>query len=377
MNNYLDKCAQKLTKIHYSIVPNTADDFLRSHSRLKLAKKFLHRYVSLAVSGQLRREIRRIEAGMRVLWIYAGKSNFGDAIMDLSGRALLRNANIALELLTLSKLQPLFSEDDVFARVYSSVEQIEDRGYDAIVLNEFNYQSIDLKVRYFAKLPFACLFQYFYGPDRNQTLFSFAAVNAVFQRGLGDSELLEVAKPYLSVHETTRRAVDQLFSEAAPDLALAVGGIDVRRTYDAWLAVLQWLDRTGVGDAPLRVALLGSDNGLAIARDIANHAFHRLEVNSFVADLSLLEAREVVARCRLFVGCDGGLMHVAHTTDTPSLSLFAHLEPPHLRLTKRCQSLAIHSKGGVNEVAPETVARAIIGRLAPVERERNAGVPLL
>jgi hypothetical protein len=31
----------------------------------------------------------------------------------------------------------------------------------------------------------------------------------------------------------------------------------------------------------------------------------------------------------------------------------------------------------VNEVAPETVARAIIGRLAPVERERNAGVPLL
>lgn len=377
MTRYIDRCAQKLTKIPYAVVPHTADDFLRSHSRLKLAKKFLHRYLSLAVSGQLKREIRRIETGMRVLWIYVGKSNFGDAIMDLSGRALLRNSNITVELLTLPKLQPVFCEDDVFRKVYSSVEQIEDRQYDAIVLNEFNYQSIELKTQHFAKLPFACLFQYFYGPDRNQTLFSFAAVNDVFQRGLDDNELIEAAKPYLSVDETTRLAADRSLSGAAPDLALAVGGLDARRTYDAWLDVLQWLDRTACGETPLRVALLGSDNGLQVANEIAKHAFERLEIHSLVAELSLLEAREVIARSRLFAGCDGGLMHVAHTTDTPSVTLFAHLEPPHLRLTRGCRSLAIHSHGAVSGIAPEEVARAIFERLSPVERERHAGAPQL
>jgi heptosyltransferase-2 len=68
----------------------------------------------------------------------------------------------------------------------------------------------------------------------------------------------------------------------------------------------------------------------------------------------------------LFVGCDGGLMHVAHTTETPSVTLFAHLESPHLRLTNRCRSLSIQSQGAVRDIAPDRIAGAIVERLSAV-----------
>ncbi len=358
MISYINDCADKLTKIPYAVVPNTTETFVRTHSRLKLAKKYLHRYLSLRLSGQLKHEIRHIEKGMRVLWLYTGKSNFGDAIMDLSGRALLRDAGVTIDLMTLPKLQPVFGEDDIFRNVYSSVDEIADRRYDAIVLNEFNYPSIELKTKQFANTPFACLFQYFYGPDRNQTLFSFAAVNDVFRIGLSDTELGEVAKPYLRSSNSTRASAARRMPDA-PAIALAVGGIDEYRTYRHWPDVLARIDEARAGAGPLRIALLGSENGLAAADEIARHSFEQLEVVSLVAQLSLLEAREVVVRSRLFVGCDGGLMHTAHTTETPSVTLFSQREAPHLRLTRRCHSIGMQSTDAVSAIAPDAIAQAI------------------
>ncbi len=363
MLNYIDSCVERLTRIPYPVVPHDTESFLQTHSRIKLAKKYLHRHLSLRLAGQVKREIRRIEKGMRVLWLYTGKPNFGDAIMDLSGRSLLRNAGVTVDLLTLPKLQPLFREDDIFANVYSSIDEIDDRSYDALVLNEFNYPSIELKTKHFGKMPFVCLFRYFYGPDRNQTLFSFAAVNDVFGTGHGDIELTELAKPYLHCSEATRRAVRNRFP-ANPSIALAVGGINENRTYGHWLRLLRTLDAAADDSVPQQIILLGSDNGQRAADEIMRHSFERLRVASLVAQLSLLEAREAIGASRLFVGCDGGLMHVAHTTDTPSVTLFSHLEPPRLRLTRRCHSLGIQSTGRVSAIAPEAVARAIERQLA-------------
>jgi heptosyltransferase-2 len=89
MINYINTCSVKLTKIPYSVVSTNVDCFLKPHSRLKLVKKYLHRYLSLRLAGQLKREIKRIEKGMRVLWLYTGKPNFGDAIMEMSGEVSL------------------------------------------------------------------------------------------------------------------------------------------------------------------------------------------------------------------------------------------------------------------------------------------------
>jgi len=373
MFNWINDCVEKMTHVPYPLVPHDPDSFLASQSRFKLAKKYLHRYLALRVRGQVRREIRRIEPGMRVLWVYTGKANFGDAIMEMSGRALLCAAGIRVDLLTLPKLHPLFCEDDIFEHVYSSVEELDPQAYDALVLNEFNYPSIKLKLRHFAKTPFACLFRYFHGPARNQTLFSFAAVNDVFGIGLSDKTLASRAKPYLHCSEATRRTVEGQ-RPAAPAIALSVGGIDENRSYRHWPALLAMLDATDDESVPRHIVLLGSDNGLQAASEIMRQRFDRLHVVSHVARCSLLEARAIVESCRLFVGCDGGLMHVAHSTSTPSVTLFAQREPMRFFLTQQCRSLGLQSAGGASEIAPETVLEAIKGQLAEIARTCVSGI---
>lgn len=373
MFNWINDCVEKMTRVPYPLVPHDPESFLASQSRFKLVKKYLHRYLALQLRGQGRRQIRHIESGMRVLWIYTGKANFGDAIMEMSGRALLRDAGVRVDLLTLPKLHPLFCEDDIFEHVYASVEELDPREYDAIVLNEFNYPSLKLKLRHFRKTPFACLFGYFHGPARNQTLFSFAAVNDVFGVGLSDTTLARLAKPYLHYSDATRRTVEGQRPEA-PAIALSVGGIDENRSYRHWPALLAMLDAADDESVPRHIVLLGSDNGLQAASEIMRQRFDRLQVVSQVARCSLLEASAIIESCRLFVGCDGGLMHVAHSTSTPSVTLFAQREPMRFFLTERCRSLGLQSPGGASEIAPKAVAEAIKKQLAETDRSRASGV---
>ena len=358
MSDYLNTCVDRLITIPYAIVPHTSKIYLQQHSKIKLAKKFLHRYLWLKLSGQLAREIKHINKDKRVLWLYTGKSNFGDALMDMSGRALLRHAGVTIDLFTLPNLHALFCEDDIFANVYSSLDKIQDLDYDAILLNEFNYPSIRLKTKYFKNLPFACLFQYFHGPDRNQTLFSFAAINQVFNLGLNDQTLQQQAKPYLNCQPITYATV-QAILPTMPFITLAVGGIDPRRTYSNWLQILTYLDNNPSHPHPSVFVLLGSENGVNLAKTIGQHSFKHIQIVSLVNQLTLLQARAIIEKSKLFVGCDGGLMHIAHSTNTPSVTLFAYDESPHLRLTQRCHSISIHSTSKVDAIDAQEVARVI------------------
>ncbi len=367
MFDWMNHCVEKMTRIRYPIVPHDPESFLASQSRPKLVKKYLHRYLTLLAGGQRRLEAKRIEKKKRVLWLYTGKANFGDAIMEMAGRALLRDVDVAVDLLTLPKLHPLFCEDDIFQNVYASVDELDPRQYDAVVLNEFNYPSIKLKLRHFKKTPFACLFGYFHGPARNQTLFSFAAVNDVFGVGLSDEALVRLAKPYLHASSATRRSAAGKRPPGAA-IALSVGGIDENRSYRHWPALLAMLDATDDDSLPRHVVLLGSDNGLGAASEIMRQPFARLRVESHVARCSLLEAREIIESCTLFVGCDGGLMHVAHSTSTPSVTLFSHREPMRFFLTERCRSIGLQSPGAASEIAPSEIERAIRRQLAAIDR---------
>lgn len=358
MIHYLTTCAIRLVTVPYAIVPHTGKTYLQQHSKVKLAKKFLHRYLWLKFSGQLAREIKHINKNMRVLWLYTGKSNIGDALMDMSGRALLRHVGITIDLLTLPNLHALFCEDDIFANVYSSLDEIQDPHYDAILLSEFNYPSIRLKTTYFKSLPFACLFQYFHGPDRNQTLFSFAAINEIFSLGLSDLALQQQAKPYLHCQATTYAAV-QAIIPTMPFITLAVGGIDPRRTYSHWLQMLTYLDQHLSHTHPTVFVLLGSENGMQIAKTIKQYSFKSIQIVSLVNQLTLLQAQAMIEQSKLFVGCDGGLMHIAHSTNTPSVTLFASAESPQLRLTQRCRSISIQSTSLVDAIDIQKVIHAV------------------
>ncbi|PRG19663.1 heptosyltransferase [Burkholderia multivorans] len=365
MFRLIDHCVARSTSIPYESVPHDPARYLAQASKLTVAKKYLHRRWSLALGGQTALYRDTLPNDARILWLYTGKANFGDATMDMAGRSLLRGTGVKVDLLTLPKLRPLFEEDDVFANVFDRVEDALARDYDAVLLNEFNLPSIRLKRKHFRHLPFACLFGYFYGPDRNQTQFSFAATNHVFGLGLTPARLHALAQPYLGCSDLTERSVDALVPQT-PYLCIAVGGIEPRRTYDRWPELLCALDAADDLDVPPSVLLLGSDNGRDAADAIGRQAYTRFTVRSLVGKLSLLQSRAVIARSAGFVGCDGGLMHVAHTTDAGSVTLFAHAEPMHLRLTPRCKSIGIQSSGAVSDIDVDTVVSALRTKLGTV-----------
>ena len=115
---------------------------------------------------------------------------------------------------------------------------------------------------------------------------------------------------------------------------------------------------------PREVVLLGSDNGLESARELCVASPGNVRIRSLVGRLTFLQSREVVARAALFVGADGGLMHVAHSTATPSVSLFSDREPPYLRLTEACRSIGLQGSGDVDTIAPGLILNAALKQLA-------------
>ncbi|MDE1182798.1 glycosyltransferase family 9 protein [Paraburkholderia sp.] len=358
----LDSAVHRSTRIPYAGVPHEPDVFLRKTARSKIIKKYLHKSLLLKVRGQTRLEHRKAHTFRRILWIYTGKRNFGDATMDLSGRALLKGRDIEIDLFTLPTLHKLFHEDDVFRNVFHDLREVESRQYDAVLMSEYNLPSIKLKSKYFKNLPFASLFRFFYGPDRNQTSFSYAAISDVFSLGYSEQEIAALSKPYLASRAATTHSVQAMLPEQR-FIALAVGGLDANRTYRHWPELLDMIDRSNDATLPDRIVLLGSDNGQSMADALLGRTFKRLKVSSCVGTLSLLQSREVIAHASLFVGADGGLMHVAHSTPAPSVSLFSNKEPPALRLTERCNSIGIQSTGDVDDIAPNAVFDAIGKRL--------------
>ena len=150
---------------------------------------------------------------------------------------------------------------------------------------------------------------------------------------------------------------------AQPFIALAAGGIDPNRTYHRWPEFLDLLERCDTPGMPKEIVVLGSDNGLEIAQQLCATPRRDLRISSQVGKLSFLQTRALVEQSSLFVGADGGLMHVAHTTPTPSVSLFSHREPPYLRLTDACRSIGLQAEGNVDTIAPSQVMDAVLQQL--------------
>lgn len=358
----LEALTEPSTRIPYAWVYHEPDVFMQRTSALTVAKKYFHRRLRLALSGQLRHEVRHVAPQARVLWIYGGKHSVGDAVMDMSGRALLRGREGPIDLLISPGLKAVFEGDDIFRNVFDDPAAVNPADYDVVVMQEFNYPTLRIKRRFFATLPFACLFRFFHGPDRNQTQFSLAAVNDVFGLELGPDELFARAKPYLR-EETDLPAGIANQLPSGPFVVLAMGGVEPRRTYAHWRACLDAYDAAYAPGLPTGIVLLGSGNGADAATALMEAKFRHLELVSFVGQLTLRDAKRVIANASLFVGADGGLMHVAHTTRAPSVTLFAAAEPPYLRLTPRCQSTPLQTESDVSAVAPAELAETIIAAL--------------
>lgn len=367
-NNWIMSGIARSVNISYQGVDHEPQIYLENNSKLKIFKKYLNKYLLLKFNQQLPLWYQKAPKGAKILWIYVGKRNFGDAIMDVSGRALLKDKNVDMDLFTLPHLHKIFAQDDVFHHVYSDLSEIKKNNYDFILISQFDLPSIRFKTKYFKGLPFATLFGFFFGPDRNQTCFSYAGINSIFDLNLSPLEIKNQAKPYLC----TQLKEYEVFIGAMPIkpfFTISIGGIDPDRTYRQWLCFLNYLDQEAFGESIKNIILVGSDNGVEMSNLIKYKEFKNLKIDILVGRLTILETREVIARSVLFIGCDGGLMHVAHTTKTPSLSLFSVNEPHHLRLTKKCNSTPIQSSGECNEIPPHEIFKQLSAKLKSLNCE--------
>ena len=354
----VDRMVAEATRIPYPEVAHSPEEYLARISRSTVAKKYLHKRWSLRRASP-QGERATIPRGSRVLWLHTGKPNFGDVLMELSCRKLLQGQDFRVDLLTLPKLAPLFAEDEVFGRVHTDPAEVNPADYDMVLLQEYNHPSLRLLRRHFRRLPHACLFRYFYGPARNQTTFGFHAANRVFGLGLSPAEVDRRCAPDLTVSEATRESVRPLLPQE-PFVALSLGGIDPKRTYSRWPEVLTLWGQSRVreGLGPLDVVLLGSDNGAAMQASLMEAPPAGVRLTPLVGRLPLLQSQAVAGQAAVFVGCDGGLMHLAHSTGVPSVALFSVGEPPAMFLAPGYPSEPLYSADSANHIAPEAVVAA-------------------
>ena len=250
---------------------------------------------------------------------------------------------------------PIVSDE---ANYINAKTEINSKKYNIILLAEFNHRSIRIKLKHFKRLPFACLFGYFDGPDRNQTLFSYAAFCRIFKIALSSDFITTHAKPYVNCSFSTQESVVSL-KPALPYVVIAVGGVDPYRTYSNWAGLLKKYENL-TNLKIINVVLVGSGNGKSDAELLERQSYIKIKIINLVGKISLLQTRSIIMDAELFIGCDGGLMHIAHSTGIPTVTLFGVNEPSHLRLTPACNSRYIQSTGAVSEIQPEAILERVI-----------------
>jgi len=362
IKNYLRGIVALVTSIPYEAVAYNQDR-LYDESKIVLLRKYFHKFILLKFFGMLSLE-RKPAPTDRILWLFSGKDHFsyrsiGDSIMDLSGRALLKASGRKVDLLTFHNLAELFSQDDVFERIYTNINQIDVGQYDHILFTIYTPRSIRLKIQYFYSKTFSSLWKYLQiNGQYNQITYSYAAINDLFNVGLTDDEINQIAKPYLITNQTTKKIVKSL-DIADPYIVISVGGMDNSRTYEQWPEVLRLMDLKQEIFKIKKVLLVGSGNGLEMANTLTNEKYETIEIVSYVNELPILQVAELINQATIFVGTDGGLMHVAHSTNTPTVTLFTTNVDPRYRLTQSCHSFSIQSRRDVNKIAPVDIISEI------------------
>ncbi len=355
-NDWINSVLSQVTSVPSSKCPNTSDLYSARENKFVILKKYLHKYLRLRFNNQFKLKLEHVTTGQKILWVFIGKRNFGDAIMEMSGRVLLENKGFDIDLFTLPQLESLFEDDPIFKNVYSDQNRLKTENYDVVLLQEMGLASIKLKTKYLRNLPYASLFDFFYGPDRNQTYFSYYAINNIFGLNYSEEYIKDNARSFLYSKMDNHLKIKKIIPNTKY-ISISIGGIDPLRIYNEWQEFFHLLDTNGHNYC---ICLVGSSNGSTVAESIMAINYKNLEVYSLVGKLSLIETFEVIKASIAFVGCDGGLLHVATAADTPCVALFGGDSPMGLRLTKRTRAIAIQSVNTVNNIPSSQIFDSLL-----------------
>lgn len=341
----------------FPYVASDQANFVGSESfRIRWFLKLFKRKLFLRLLGQQHRILHQIPSwSARVLWINLSATSLGDALMDLSGRRLLKGMDI--DLLTAQSCSQLFLDDDVFRVVHSDYRQAwqshRRRPYDIFIVDSFSTRSVRCKALIDRRAPMISMYGFINGFEVHRTEFSFSRVSQFTPKSSPFAERI----PKLPTLGGKFRSV---FLPSRPGpwrVGIIVGGNWRHRRYSHWVDVIH-----GLG-GPEGLVLLGSDNGAEDAKKI-RAVFP--DCDDYVGKCSLLETIRLIECCSIVLAADGGLWHVATALGKPTVLLFSALtlfdsggkHVSYVTGDMRCQS--VYHPAMVDEIPPSEVVEAFV-----------------
>jgi len=329
-------------------VPNYIDAFLLQNSLFIRWIKYFKRYLFITLKGQRRLELSYIlPKHQDILWINISAPSFGDSLMDLSSRVLLKGRRI--DLFTIKNIANIYSDDKRFNNVYSSIELVSKKKYSLIIIDSYSTRSIKVKCQIAPKVNFIGMFGYFNGPEVNRVLFSFHQMNNFLNYFKSEDNINSSARATMSISEADKEIINQI---NLPEryIAIALGGEWNYRIYNKWDEVIENILKK---DDHLNIVLLGSDNANSIAKKIFSK-FVNNNIFNLVAKYSFNQTAQIINLSDITFCCDGGLMHAANSLNKTTIPLFARLTPE-MQLTDCLNTFPLFDHFDVNNIATQDV----------------------
>lgn len=332
-----------------------------------VVRRAASRRLSFWLSGQGRFRLDRIPAGARrILWIYFGENQIGDALMDLASRSLLSQAGLQVDLFTSPLVATLFEGDPWLGRVGSDAGMFAGIDYDCAIVLSNKTRPLQPKVRHFGRLPLVSLHGFFTGPNFHRGAFGAQRLADLLGRTIGDDAMADHARQKLGPPRQDAAASAAKLQDA---VALVVGGVRGDRVYEHWAPVMRQLVAAGHS----RFALVGSVNGRAQAEALIG-SLPQADIADFTGRLTLAQTRAVLDATPVVACADGGLMHLALTVRTAVVPLFTAQIAPEWRLPPNIIVNALRARAdGVSSIAPQEVSRMIARLLARTPAPATCG----
>jgi len=354
---WLERSArQSTTQPIAQAVAGNSEAYLSETGIRKLGWRNFRRQLTVNLMGQNSYYCHRASPQWKNgLWIYEGIPQIGDALMDLAPRSLFALCNVKVDLVAPPHIADLFQNDLWFDNVFPSTQTLNCENYDFAIVMSHKRRSLKSKKNLCPALPWLSIHEHFTGPE-------FHRAELTAQRIV---DLFKIQYPVQNYGYHTQQKLKPLALKLNKSpirtlkIGITIGGIDSKRIYQHWISVIKLLQASN-----LSFVLVGSANGLDSAK-IIEELCASASINNKVNCQTLSQCRETMGQLDLILCCDGGLMHLALTTTTPTVCLFNALINPDWRLPQSDNCTALQSDTEeVSGIAPELIAQTVVSLLS-------------
>ncbi|GBD06870.1 Lipopolysaccharide core heptosyltransferase RfaQ [bacterium HR21] len=208
----------------------------------------------------------------------------------------------------------------------------------------------------------ACIFHYLCPTPEGRHR---VELNLDLLRALGENIPEGTLRPVYPVADHARQRARQLLPQTFPWVALHPGGGRAQKWWgtDNFRAVAHSLCQRGYG-----IVLLGGRGEEPLGAQLAAGI---QPVVNLTGQLDLAETAAVLQHCRLFIGNDSGLMHLAAAVGTPVVAIFVATDPAHVGPYSPMATVLGDGRGNIPTV--EHVLAAAEHWLSSTEHEESNG----